>query len=154
MKYIAHRGLFVGPNKELENQPKQINYALSQGYDCEIDLWQVNGELLLGHDEPDYLVNEEFLQKIGLWIHAKNLAALRWLTQTGLNYFWHQEDDFVLTSNNYIWTFPGKDLTMRSIMVMPEHKDQTLENAINAKCFAICSDFVEKIKNDRNQKNS
>ena len=25
-----------------------------------------------------------------------------------LNYFWHQTDDFTLTSHGYIWTYPGK----------------------------------------------
>jgi hypothetical protein len=34
-------------------------------------------------------------------------------------------------------------------MVMPEYVDSTLNNAVQAKCFAICSDFVEIIKNKR-----
>jgi hypothetical protein len=31
-------------------------------------------------------------------------------------------------------------------MVMPEYVDQTLENARNAKCYAICSDYVGQLK--------
>jgi hypothetical protein len=153
MKYIAHRGLVNGPDKQLENNPDQIHQSLAAGYDCEIDLWHVNGELYLGHDEPTYPIDRDFLREVGLWVHAKNLAAFRYLLDTSNNYFWHENDAFTLTSHNYIWTFPGQELTQRSVMVMPEHVDTTLQNAVNANCFAICSDFVEKIKNERNQKN-
>jgi hypothetical protein len=145
MKLIAHRGLTNGPDVNLENRPEQIELALSQGFDCEIDLWVVNSEFYLGHDRPDYPVNKEFLSKFGLWIHAKNLAALRWLTDTSLYYFWHQEDDFVLTSNNFIWTYPGKELTRRSIAVLPEWHDSELKN-VDFNCYAICSDYVDQLK--------
>lgn len=146
MKLIAHRGLTNGPNVDLENKPEQILKSLSEGYDCEIDLWYVNGDLYLGHDGPQYSINKDFLREIGLWIHAKNLAALRFLVDTNYNYFWHQNDDFILTSHNFIWTYPGKDLTMRSVMVMPEWLDNTLNNARQARCFGVCSDFVAQLK--------
>jgi hypothetical protein len=146
MKYIAHRGLTDGPNPLLENNPAQIELALKEGYECEIDLWLVDSDLYLGHDAPTYPISKQWVDKLGLWIHAKNLAALRWLTTTDLEYFWHQNDDYVLTSHNYIWTFPGKDLTQRSVMVMPEKVDPTLEIARTAMCYAICSNFVRNIK--------
>jgi len=149
MKYIAHRGLFNGPDKDLENRPEQIKAALKAGYDCEIDLWVINAELWLGHDAPTYPIHEDFLKPYGLWIHAKNLGAFRWLTETDLNYFWHEEDKFTLTSHRFIWTYPGNDLTQRSIMVMPEYVDKTLSNTKGVQCFGICSDYVEKIKEDR-----
>ena len=72
MKYIAHRGLFNGPNRELENSPDQIDQALALGYDCEIDLWVVNNELYLGHDGPKYKITKEYLNNDKFWIHAKN----------------------------------------------------------------------------------
>jgi len=150
MKYIAHRGLFNGPDVNLENRPEQIELALREGYDCEVDLWIANSDFYLGHDRPDYAIDKKWLERSGLWIHAKNLAALRWLTTTDLEYFWHQNDDFVLTSHNYIWTYPGEELTQRSIMVMPEHVDQTLSNTNAVNCYAICSDYVEQIKNAKN----
>jgi hypothetical protein len=146
MKLIAHRGLLEGPNKELENTPNQILKALDKGFDCEVDLWYINGELFLGHDGPQYFVDEKFINSIGLWIHAKNLAAFRWLTNTSHTYFWHQEDDFTLTSNKFLWTYPGKELTMRSISVLPEWNDPEFTN-LNLNCYAICSDYVERIKN-------
>lgn len=142
MKYIAHRGLFNGPDVNLENRPKQIELALKEGYDCEVDLWIVNSDFYLGHDRPDYPIDKKWLERLRLWIHAKNLAALRWLTTTDLEYFWHEEDKFTLTSHNYIWTYPGNELTQRSVMVMPEYVDKSLDTARNAQCYAVCSDFV------------
>ncbi len=145
MKIIAHRGLVNGPDKNLENKPKEILDALKQGYDCEIDLWYTNSELWLGHDHPEYFITSAFLENSGLWIHAKNLAALRWLTDSDLNYFWHQEDDFTLTSKKFIWTYPGKPLTMKSISVMPEWNNPELKN-LDFKCYGICSDYANLIE--------
>lgn len=148
MKLIAHRGLYNGPDKELENSPDQIIDALSRGYDCEVDLWIINSEMWLGHDGPEYYIQPKFLfdNATGLWIHAKNLAALRWLTdQPDLVYFTHNKDECTLTSNNLIWTYPGKDLTMKSIMLMPEWADPDLKN-VHKRCYGICSDYVAEIK--------
>ena len=134
-----------GPDVNLENRPEQIELALARGYDCEIDLWIVNSEFYLGHDRPDYPVKPKFLENYGLWIHAKNLAALRWLTDSNsLWYFWHEEDQFTLTSNKFIWTYPGGELTQRSIVVLPELFDPEFEN-LPTNCFGICTDYIEKI---------
>lgn len=146
MKLIAHRGLMNGPDKTLENKPVQIETALSHEFDCEIDLWIINSEFWLGHDAPQYPVNEQFLKTFGLWIHAKNLAALRWLTNSSLCYFWHENDKFTLTSNNFIWTYPGQELTQHSIAVMPEWNDPEFKNLLT-NCYGICSDYVVIIKN-------
>lgn len=151
MIYIAHRGLFMGPDKKKENQPQQIRLALELGYQCEVDLWVLNGTLYLGHDEPQYHVTREFMEDTRLWIHAKNLNGLYWLREQKdqLNYFWHESDKYTLTSKQYIWTNPGNNLTSNSVMVMPEYEDTTLANAIEADCYAICSDYVKKIKESR-----
>lgn len=149
MKLIAHRGLYQGPNTELENHPDQIVDAINQGFDCEIDLWVINSELVLGHDKPQYNITETFLIEYynSLWVHAKNLSALRWLVdQSELNFFWHQNDDYVITSKGFIWAYPGKELTSRSIMLMPEWDNPKLKNFVIPNCYGICSDYVEKIK--------
>jgi hypothetical protein len=143
---IAHRGLFDGPDEDKENHPEQISLAIKLGFDCEIDLWCVDERLYLGHDKPVYLVDFSFLQTRGLWIHAKNLEALGILLENyELNYFWHENDDYALTSKNYIWTYPGKPFSEKSIVVMPEWHDPEFEN-LNVCCFGICSDFVLIIK--------
>ena len=146
MKLIAHRGLMNGPDVNLENRPEQIFEALSQGYDCEIDLWVIDSKFYLGHDHPDYEIKENFLSQHGLWIHAKNLSALYYLSKTNLAYFWHQNDDCVITSNGYIWTYPDKELTDRSVRLLPEWKDPGLTTVVNNQCYAICSDYVKAIK--------
>ena len=148
MKLIAHRGLVTGPDVNLENRPEQIQLALKQGYNCEIDVWfDIHNGWSLGHDSPDYAINFNFLEQPGLWLHAKNLEALHVLgADSKLNFFWHQGDDFTLTSQGYIWTYPRKNLTHNSVMLMPEWHDPEFKNLSTASCYAICSDYVEKIK--------
>lgn len=146
MKLIAHRGLINGPNKDIENSPNQIEHALSLGFDCEIDIWKIDTDLFLGHDGPQYKIDLSFLSNTKFWIHAKNLEALRFFLTTNLNFFWHQNDDFTLTSHGYIWTYPGKSLTEKSVMVLPEITEKNLKNTVNGHYYGICSDFVGSIK--------
>jgi hypothetical protein len=152
MRYIAHRGLTKGPNAKLENQPEQISKSLAEGFDCEVDLWLVNSDFYLGHDRPDYPIRKEFLNQPGLWIHCKNLEALEFCQYNiNLNYFWHQEDDYTLTSKGFIWAYPGKKLPKLGVMVMPESVDPTLSNTRNISCYAVCSDYVQMISLDLQQ---
>ena len=61
-----------------------------------------------------------------------------------LHYFWHQEDNFTLTSKNYIWTYPGKTYTPKSIIVMPEW-NKNIDEFVDLRaydCYGICSDYV------------
>lgn len=146
MIYIAHRGLFAGPDEGIENDPEQIQEALQRGYDCEIDVWyKADGEWWLGHDAPTYNVDYDFIAQDGLWLHAKNLAALYYLTGTPLNYFWHESDTQTLTSHHYIWTYPDRPLSKHSIMLLPEWTDPTLMSTKDVDCYGICSDYIEKI---------
>lgn len=141
MKIIAHRGLLAGPNNTLENNPGSVLHCLSLGFECEIDLWKVRDTLYLGHDRPTYQVDLDFLYTSGLWVHAKNIEALHFLTDhPGLTYFWHQDDDYTLTSNGYIWTYPNRPTTDKSIAVLPEWDDPTLDN-LPKNVYAICTDF-------------
>ncbi len=140
---IAHRGNVDGPQPELENSPLYINKALAAGYNVEIDVWLVESRWMLGHDEPQYEVDEAFVVREGLWCHAKNIAALEELTSLGAHVFWHQEDDVTLTSRGFLWTYPGKDLTSKSICVMPEKaKYKTIE------CAGICTDYIKRYETE------
>lgn len=145
MRLIAHRGLIYGPNALLENNPDVIKSTLDKGYDAEIDVWFIKGECFLGHDAPMYKVDLQFLDREGLWIHAKNLDALYELGTTNLNYFWHQNDDFTLTNKGFIWTYPGLELTADSVCVMPEWSNLEFNNLPQG-CYAICSDYVSNPK--------
>jgi hypothetical protein len=154
MIYIAHRGLFDGPNSNLENSPVQIISAIERGFECEVDLHYVDNKLFLGHDEPQYEVDESWLSDKPLWIHAKNNDALEWLNIRNFNYFWHENDNHTLTSNGTIWTHPNAKVTTMSIMVMPEYFDKTLSHAFTANCKGICSDYVSLIRDKRDEINS
>lgn len=152
MIYIAHRGLFDGPDNKKENHPDQIKKAISKGYQVEIDVRYIDKKLVLGHDEPQYEITNHFINSRKTWIHCKNIEALHYfVTHVGekYNYFWHENDQYTLTSKNYIWTYPGKNLSDMSIMVMPEYADTTLVNTRDVVCYGICSDHVNKIKQDR-----
>lgn len=139
MLFIAHRGNSEGPNPSRENHPSYISEALDRGYHVEIDVWLVNNELFLGHDTPQYETTLEFLQSNNrLVCHAKNADALAFLIKNDLHCFGHDQDDVVLTSKGWLWTFPGKPLTSQSIAVMPERVDTW--NI--ADCLGICSDYV------------
>ena len=63
MRIIAHRGLTDGPDNLTENTVPQIESALHQGFDCEIDLWRLNDRLYLGHDKPREEVSESWVTK-------------------------------------------------------------------------------------------
>jgi hypothetical protein len=153
MKLIAHRGNIDGPKPLEENRPEYIEEAIKQGFDVEIDIRydRFGDRIYLGHDEPQYTVNWFWLShyRENLWIHCKNIEALYQFSYgtSGFNYFWHQEDDFTLTSKNYIWTYPGKTYTSKSIIVMPETVPEfDFSKLIVYDCFGVCTDYPMKIK--------
>lgn len=151
MIYIAHRANINGPNPDLENSPKYIKKALEKGFHVEIDVWYQDGELFLGHDFPEYNTTLDFINNPMIICHAKTPQTLEHLIQNNVHCFSHDQDECVLTSQRYIWTFPGKKLTPMSICVMPErymNLDEELMSDEDIKnCSGICSDFVCKIKN-------
>jgi len=151
MKLIAHRGNLNGPNPTRENSIDYIQEAISEGFDVEIDLRYKDQRFYLGHDEPQYHVPMTWLVKWkdNLWIHCKELESLDKISNSPIdfNYFWHQEDDFTLTSKKYIWTYPGKSYTSNSVIVMPEiNLDINSFNKLRTyECFGVCSDYLNKI---------
>jgi hypothetical protein len=153
MKLIAHRGNIEGPNPLKENHPEYIENAIALGFDVEIDIRfnNIDNKLYLGHDNLDYITDWSWLIKYKdyLWIHCKNIEVLYKFSNdtSGFNYFWHQNDDYTLTSKNYIWTYPKKLFTSKSIIVMPEWHNNIndLIKLKSYKCFGICSDYVNKI---------
>ena len=150
MRLIAHRGNMSGPSAQ-ENHPDHIREALQAGFDVEVDVWLIDGDIWFGHDEPQYPAHITVLNN-RYWLHCKNIEALRFFGGIEINeanVFWHESDDYTLTNKRFIWTNIGKDLTGRSIMVMPEVTDSTLENTLDVDCSGICSDWIQKIKTMR-----
>ena len=154
MKLIAHRGNVTGSNPLKENSLEYVDAAINLGYDVEIDVryFEEEQKLYLGHDECQYEVSTPWLfkRKENLWIHCKDLSSLKLFSDSPIefNYFWHQTDDFTLTSKNYIWTYPGKPYTNNSVIVMPENSFgiDYLGSLVNCGCYGICSDYVGELK--------
>jgi hypothetical protein len=148
MVLISHRGNINGKIEEYENYPPYIDSAIKQGYDVEVDVWFIDGEWWLGHDEPQYKTSTEWLEERQdkLWIHCKNVDAVIELESgnkhyDGFNFFWHETDTLTLTSLSFIWAYPGKQPIKGSIAVLPEiYNDDIIQ------CYGICSDYIEKYK--------
>jgi len=138
---IAHRGNINGKSW-MENNPKHILKAINNGFDVEIDIRYIDKKWYLGHDNPTYIVNSLFLDSISknAWFHCKNLEALNELDPLIYNFFWHQNDDFTLTSNGYIWTYPEKNVMHKSIIVDLNMKKQYKNIA------GICTDYPSLIE--------
>ena len=143
MIYISHRGNISGPNEKYENKVDYIKNALINGFDVEVDVRYQDDKFFLGHDYNQYEVDGDFLVNEKIWCHAKTMEALSALEKINAHYFWHQEDDYTITSKGYIWTYPEKKLLSKSICVLPENANYKEIN-----CMGICSDFIKRYKND------
>lgn len=144
MKIISHRGNIRGPVPDKENRPSYIDCAIGNGYDVEVDIRSIDGELWLGHDEPQYKIDHNWLNKRRhyLWIHCKNLEAAKecWAYHS----FSHSEDPFVYTSTGKIWLH---DLSMKideNIIIPLIGKNDIVQlekNESFRKAYAICTDY-------------
>ena len=138
MKIISHRGNVRGPIPDKENRPSYIDCAIGNGYDVEIDVRLIAGQLWLGHDELQYKVEHSWLQprKEYLWIHCKDLAAAKecWEYQS----FCHTSDPYTYTSTGKIWLH---DISMKidNNVIIPMIDD--IDYApMKGKPYAICTD--------------
>lgn len=148
MILISHRGNLTGPNTEMENKPEYIDAAIDADFDVEVDVWcPYDEDFYLGHDAPQYKVDDEFLmhRKDRLWIHCKDFSSFSLLATyyPDLNFFYHTNEDYVLTNKRYIWAYPGKSGDRnRTICVLPE---QT--NILTSDFAGICSDYIQTYTN-------
>ena len=146
MKLIAHKGNINGPDPSKENTPEQIEWCIDNGYDVEIDIRYNpdNDKFYLGHDEHQHEVNWWWLagKSAHLWIHCKDLTTLHEFTAntSGYNYFWHQGDDYTLTSQGQIWASSGKPYKNDTVIVV-----ENPEDVKEYDCYGICSDYVGRI---------
>ncbi len=143
---ISHRGNLYGKNKSRENSPDYVIEAINAGYDVEIDFWVIGNKMYLGHDEPTYEVDMYFINSYikKLWLHCKNLEALDLVLSMPKYYnaFWHQEDNFTITTNHFIWTYPGMPVKSKSILV---HTDMPSKEILGLDMAGICSDHIGRV---------
>ena len=116
MLFISHRGNINGANPTKENNPQYIEKALQKNFEVEVDVRFLNNSFYLGHDNPKYKVSNSFIRQKKLWLHAKNIEALYELQKLKVHCFWHENDAVTLTNKGFIWTYPGKQLTLNSIL--------------------------------------
>lgn len=150
MLFIAHRGNINGPNVQLENSQDYIVEALNLGYDCEIDVWLVDGVWYLGHDHPQYKTSLQFLEENSerLWIHCKNEWSLEALvSRDKFNCFVHDKDVYTITSKRIVWGNINTIIIAGMICVMPEKYTQTPQTNELRVCAGICSDYIHQYKN-------
>ena len=149
MKIISHRGNINGivPNKE--NRPSYIDAAIGLGYEVEVDLRFIDGEFWLGHDEPQYKINESWinLRKDKIWYHCKDIESSLELIKIndGYKYFCHTQDDYVITSVGKLWVhnLEGK---INDECIIPLLSMLDINNYINNTPFAVCTDYVYEVK--------
>jgi len=148
MILIAHRGNINGKNPEQENSFDYIDSAISQGYDVEVDLRFLLDNFYLGHSVPQYLVDKNYLiDRIDkLWVHCKDRQSFDFALEYKLNCFYHNKDDYTITSKGIVWAYPGIPGTRTNcVMVLPEIFWPW--SAIKTfSCYGICSDHVGLLK--------
>lgn len=144
MKLISHRGNIEGKEPANENHPYYIQKAINHGFDVEIDVRYDNG-WWLGHENPQYQIDLDYLSNPHFWIHCKNLKALVYLQNTKYNYFWHNVDSYTLTSHGWIWAYPNNPIIAgsHSIAVLPEiHNTET--NLFTGICSDVINNYVKE----------
>jgi len=141
IKIISHRANLYGPDSSRENYLKSIKECISLGFDVEIDLRTKGKNLYLGHDDLQEKVSLDFLIENNkkLWIHCKDFETLNFMIDKKLHYFWHQKDDYTLTSKKIIWTYPNKLVDKKSIIVCLTKKQHM--KYVNSNCLGICTDW-------------
>ena len=154
MMFISHRGNLNGRSSEFENSPSFIENAISCGFHVEVDLWSFNNMFWLGHDNPTYLIQNEFLLKHidALICHAKSpetLIALRTLNRA-IHCFYHDDPSPVtLTSRGYIWSAPGQQYSSHSILCVND--PYTYNYDLNTIIAGIFSDNIATIEQMSNR---
>jgi hypothetical protein len=139
VKIISHRGNIRGPIPDKENRPSYIDCAIGNGYDVEIDVRSINGELWLGHDEPQYKIDHKWLDKRRdyLWLHCKNIEAAVecWVYHS----FCHTNDPFTYTTTGKIWLH---DLSMKidDNTIIPLMTLDDIVQSLNGIPYAVCTD--------------
>ena len=152
MILISHRGNINKIDRKKENSQSYIQEAIDLGYEVEIDIWLHNKCLYLGHDNPTYKVDLNWLEKRKkhLWIHCKNFQALSYLINSNLRIFYHLQEDYTIISDKHIWAHNLSLVNSKCIIPLLSKKEITEWEITDV--YGVCSDFIEVLK-DRLIKN-
>ena len=147
-KIISHRGNLNGVNKLLENNPDYIDKAIKEGYLVEIDLRIIDSEYWLGHDLPQFKVEQKWLKQRSdkLLIHCKNIEAAIKLPDC-FHTFCHNNDDFCFTNKSFIWVHNLK-LKLNNNCLIPLMTVDDIKAHVG-KCnsvYGVCTDNAFYLK--------
>lgn len=142
-RFIAHRGNLWGPKPEYENTMDYLLYAYDICGAVEVDVQWHNDQLYLGHDEPQQPVPEWWLTYPNWFWHAKDLNSLMHCMDQSAHTFWHQTDTVTITSQGYVWCYPGH---------YPKHPKSIWLDLLGAqlpqdisKCWGVCGDYINHV---------
>jgi len=151
-KIISHRGCVNGQDASIENVPSHIEYVINK-YEwifVEIDLWSIHDNLFLGHDEPKYMIDSKFLLSDRFYVHAKNEDALIYVHKNNIkNFFFHDRDEFTITSRGEIWC--NKFKWMENSILNQVNVDTVLDFK---KYSGICTDYPLNVFKKINKKDN
>ena len=142
--FIAHRGNVSGPEPEYENTKAYLREAYSMGFGVEVDLQLYKDALHLGHDEPQEAVDYEFLIQPFVFCHAKTIETMQVLLEAGVHCFWHEEDKMTLTSQGYMWCYPGVFPVYKNAIWLDLGGIKTPE--IPSGILGVCGDSYMQVK--------
>ncbi len=146
MVKIAHRANVNGPSPD-ENTMTAAIKALINGYDVELDVRTVGGQLWLGHDSPTEMVTDDFLERtllLNVWWHCKDKESFDYFLNEGSHCFWHDEDDYALTSSGVVWAHPKVKLRgdlSNTVLVMPERSPHNVDLK---GLYGVCTDWPDR----------
>jgi hypothetical protein len=147
MILISHRGNISGKNKKRENTIEYIQEAIDNKFLVEIDIISSNNKYFFGHCKKSIKENLDinFLLKNSknLLIHCKDLESILLLQNFNLNYFYHNNDNYAISSKKWIISHSknfANQLIENTIFMLPEKFNKDIN--IFRKCFGICSDVI------------
>ena len=144
---ISNCGNTNGINLEKQNTIDYVQSAIDENFIVVVDVWKNrNNNLFLGTYEPSYLVDLNFLKKETIICRAKTLNTFEYLLLNNIHCFMDGKDDFILTSQKLIWTYPGKQIVFNSIINMPEYLLPDISSILPLRCKGICSNYIQGIK--------
>ena len=117
---IAHLGNIDGRQPERENTLKYVRAALAAGWHVCVDVQFVNGGFILPNDRGFDRAPPSFFSKQRVWSRCYNAETMDALCDIGAHAFFHTTELPTLTSAQFIWTLPPRELAPRSIAAYPE----------------------------------
>jgi hypothetical protein len=159
MLFISYRGIYDGNNFEDANTPKQIQKAISNGFNVMMDVWKEGSKFYLGNDQPITEVSEKYLQNKRFWLNARNTEMQNYLTAQPHslypNYFWFVSPmpppPYVVASNGKLITPGTVPINNNSVIYLPEISDTAMFSTVNLKCYGITSSYLTFIRRMRNE---